>query len=143
MWQVAEHEQGPLLPRHPDVGRVQTDQETVDELWRYADSGDAEHYDPLVDDYRSPSNGRVQWHWSLVECLRPNPSIVGHRQHEVEAGRRAAEPLLIELREAGFPAYDLADFARQRLPSKEAAEILVKWLQRIEDPVARSNIATR
>ena len=52
LWQVAEDEQGPLLPRHPDVGRVDTNQETVDELWRYAESGDAEHYDSLVEDYR-------------------------------------------------------------------------------------------
>lgn len=142
LWQVAEDEEGPLLPRHPDVGRVNTDQETVDELWRYAESGDAERYDSLVEDYRSPNNGRVQWHWSLVERLRPNPVIAGHRHDEVEAGRRAAEPLLMELRAAGFPAYDLGDFARQKLPSKQAAEILVKWLLHIEDPFARSDIAT-
>jgi hypothetical protein len=142
LWQVAEDEEGPLLPRHPDVGRVNTDQETVDELWRYAESGEAERYDSLVEDYRSPNNGRVQWHWSLVERLRPNPAIVGRRHEEVEAGRRAAEPLLMELRAAGFPAYNLSDFAQQKLPSKKAAEILVKWLQRIEDPFARSDIAT-
>lgn len=142
LWQVAEEEEGPLLPRHPDVGRVDTDQETLDELWRYAESGDAERYDSLVDDYRSPTNGRVQWHWSLVERLRPNAAIVGHRQDEVEAGRRAAAPLLMELRAAGFPAYDLGDFAQQKLPSKQAAEILVKWLDRIDEPIARSNIAT-
>lgn len=142
VWQVAEDEEGPLLPRHPDVGRVDTDQETVDELWRYAETGDAERYDALVEDYRSPSNGRVQWHWSLVERLRPNPKLVGRRQDEVEAGRRAVEPLLIELRSAGFPAYDLSDFAAQKLPSKKAAEILVKWLQPIDDSMARSDIAT-
>lgn len=142
LWQAAEDEEGPLLPRHPDVGRVNTEQETVDELWRYAAAGDAERYDALVDDYRSPDDGRVQWHWSLVERLRPNPELVGRRHNEVEAGRRAAEPLLIELRAAGFPAYDLSDFAAQKLPSKKAADILVKWLQRIDDPIARSNIAT-
>jgi HEAT repeat protein len=142
LWQVAEDEEGPLLPRHPEVGRVNTDQETVQELWRYAESGDAERYDSVAEDYRSPSNGHVQWHWSLVERLRPNADLVRNRHEEVEAGRRAAEPLLMELRSAGFPAYDLGDFARQKLPSKKAAEILVKWLQRIDDPIARSNIAT-
>lgn len=142
LWQVAEDEEGPLLPRHPDVGRVDTDQETLDELWRYADSGEAEGYDSLAEDYRSPTSGRVQWQWSLVERLRPNPRIVGHRDAEVDAARTAAEPLLMELRSAGFPAYDLSDFARQKLPSKKAAEILVKWLGRIDDPFARSGIAT-
>jgi hypothetical protein len=142
LWQVAEDEEGPQLPRHPDVGRVATDQETVDELWRYVDSGDAERYDVLVEDHRSPNNGRVQWHWSLVERLRPNPALVGRRHSEVEAARRAAEPLLMELRAAGYEAYDLADFAHQKLPSKKAAEILVEWLGRIDDPIARSNIAT-
>ena len=47
----------------------------------------------------------------------------------------------MELRAAGLPAYDLADFADQKLPSKRAAEILVKWLQRIDDPLARATIA--
>lgn len=142
LWQVAEDEEGPLLPRHPDIGRVNMGQETLDELWRYTESGDAERYDLLVDDYRSPNDRRVQWHWSLVERLRPNPGIASHRHEQVEAGRRVAAPLLMELRTAGFPAYDLGDFARQKLPSKKAAEILVKWLQRIDDPVARSSIAT-
>jgi hypothetical protein len=32
----------------------------VDELRRYAEAGDAERYDPLIDDYRSPEDGRVQ-----------------------------------------------------------------------------------
>ena len=40
----------------------------------------------------------------------------------------------MELRAAGFPAYDMDDFSDQRLPSKKAAEILVKWLQRTDDP---------
>jgi hypothetical protein len=142
LWQVAEDAEGPLLPRHPDVGRVTTDQETVDELWRYIEAGDPERYDALVEDYRSPNNGRVQWQWSLVERLRPNPKLVGRRHDEVEASRRAAEPLLVELRSAGFPAYDLSDVAAHKLPSKTAADILVKWLQRIDDPIARSNIAT-
>ena len=74
----------------------------------------------------------MQWHWSLVERLRPNPELVGPRHEEVEAGRRAAQPLLMELRAAGYPAYDLAGFASQKLPSKQAAAILVKWLSRID-----------
>ena len=112
LWQVAEDEAGPQLPQHPDVGRVDADQDTVDELWRYAESGDAEGYDAHIDDYRSVGDGQVQWHWSLVEGLRPNHRIVARHHHDAEAARRAAEPLLMELRAAGFPAYDLADFAR-------------------------------
>ena len=142
LWQVADDERGPQLPRHPDVGRIDADQETVDELWLYTDSGDAERYDAVIDDYRSPQNGRVQWHRSLIERLRPNPLIVGRRDDEIEASRGAAQPLLMELRVAGFEAFDLGDFARQKLPSSKAAEILVKWLPRIEDPIVRSNIAT-
>ena len=141
LWQAAEDETGPQLPRHPDVGRVDTDEETLDELWRYAETGDAERYDALVEDYRSAGTGTVEWHWSLVERLRPNPRIVAQRHHDIEAARRAAEPLLMELRAAGFPAYDMADFARQRLPSKKAAEILVKWLQRTDDSLTRTRIA--
>ncbi len=141
LWQVAEDEAGPQLPQHPDVGRVDADQDTVDELWRYAESGDAEGYDSHIDDYRSVGDGQVQWHWSLVEGLRPNHRIVARHHHDAEAARRAAEPLLMELRAAGFPAYDLADFARQRLPSKKAAEILVKWLQRTDDSLTRTRIA--
>ena len=44
LWQVADDEEGPLLPRHPDVGRVDTDEETVDELWRYAETPRHGHY---------------------------------------------------------------------------------------------------
>jgi hypothetical protein len=115
---------------------------TLEELRRYAAGGEAERYDALVDDYRSPADGRVQWHWSLIERLRPNPRIAGRHQPEVDAARRAAEPLLMELRAAGIAAYDLADVSRRKLPSKRAAAILVKWLQRIEDPLARTLIAT-
>ena len=79
---------------------MNTDQETVDELSRYAESGDAERYDAVVEDYRSQSDGQVQWHWSLVERLRPNPRIAGPRHDALEAARRAAEPLLMELRAA-------------------------------------------
>ena len=141
LWVVAEDEAGPQLPRHPDVGRVDTDQDTVDELWDYVDAGQADRYDPLVDEYRSPDDGRVQWHWSLVERLRPNPDIVGPRHDALEASRRAAAPLLRELREAGYPAYDLTEFAQHKLPSKKAATILVRWLARIDQPYARSDIA--
>jgi hypothetical protein len=141
LWQAAEDDDGPQLSRHPTVGRVRTNRRTVNELRRYADGGDAERYDALVDDYRSPADGRVEWHWSLVERLRPNARVVGRRHAAIEAARRAAQPLLIELRAAGFPAYDLADFADRKLPSKRAAEILVKWLQRIDDPLVRATIA--
>jgi hypothetical protein len=115
---------------------------TLKELRRYTEAGDAERYSPLADDYRSPDDGRVQWHWSLIERLRPNPERRGRHDDEIEAGRRAAEPLLMELRAAGYPAYDLQDFSMQKLPSKEAAVILVKWLGRTEDPLARTLIAT-
>jgi HEAT repeat protein len=141
LWQVAADEEGPLLARHPDVGRVRTDQETIDELWRYAETGEAERYDRLVDEYRSPDDGRVQWRWSLVERLRPNPRLVGRRHDEIEAARRAAKPMLAELRSMGFPAYDVGDFAWATLPSKRAAEIFVSWLERIDDPIVRSHIA--
>lgn len=142
LWQAAEDAEGPLLSRHPNVGRVDTDQLTVDELWRYVETGDAESYDALVDDYRSPRDGRVQWHWTLVERLRPNPQVAGRHHTAAERGRRAAAPLLLELRSAGYPAYDLSDFAARKLPSRNAAEILVKWLERIDDPFAREGIAT-
>lgn len=137
LWQAAEDEQGPLLARHPDVGRVETNRQTVDELRGYVGAGDGERYDALIDDYRSPGDGGVRWHWSLVERLRPNPG-----DGDGEAWRRAAEPLLMELRAAGFEAYDLEDFANQKLPSKQAAQILVKWLSRIDEPTARTMIAT-
>jgi len=48
----------------------------------------------------------------------------------------------MELRAAGYPAYDLQDFSMQKLPSKDAAVILVKWLGRTDDPLARTLIAT-
>jgi HEAT repeat protein len=64
------------------------------------------------------------------------------RRHDaLEASRRAAAPLLRELREAGYPAYDLTEFAQHKLRSKKAATILVRWLARIDQPYARSDIA--
>jgi hypothetical protein len=142
LWQLAEDEAGPQLARHPGVGRVRVRRRTVDELRRYAGAGDAERYDALIDDFRSPADGSVQWHWALIERLRPNPRVAGRHQPEIEAARRAAEPLLLELRAAGIPAYDLAEVSQRKLPSKRAAEILVKWLQRTSDPLARTLIAT-
>lgn len=141
LWQISEDEEGPQLSRHPDVGRVNSDQEALAELWHYVRGGDAERYGALIEDYRSPVTGHVQWHWSLIEQLRPNPSVVGPRHAEIAASRLAAEPILLELRAAGVAAYDLADFARQRLPSRKAADILVSWLPRVADPIVRSNIA--
>jgi hypothetical protein len=142
LWQAADDADGPQLSRHPDVGRVAAGKRVMGELEQYAEAGDAERYSPPADDYRSPDSGRVQWHWSLIERLRPNPEIRGRHDDEIEAGRRAAEPLLMELRAAGYPAYDLQDFSMQKLPSKEAAVILVKWLGRTDDPLARTLIAT-
>jgi hypothetical protein len=141
LWQIAEDARGPLLPHHPDVGRVDADNATAAELTRYAEGGEAERYDALVDDFHPPGGGEVQWHWSLIERLRPNPALPRRREAAIAAARRAAEPLLMELRAAGFPAYDLHELAHQRLPSKRAAEILVTWLDRVDSPLARTQIA--
>lgn len=72
LWQAADDEAAPQFSRHPDVGRVAVDKRTLNELEGYAEAGDAERYTSLADDYRSPTNGHVQWHWSLIERLRPN-----------------------------------------------------------------------
>jgi hypothetical protein len=143
LWQLAADEQGRLLPRHPDVGGITTDQETVDELRRYTDAGHGENYDALIDDFRSPSDGRVEWRWPLIERLRPNPDIVGRRHDEIEAARKAIEPVLMELRDTGFAVYDLDELSGWKLPSLEERRRDSRQLvARVDAPFARSAIAS-
>ena len=142
LWQVSLDEQGPQLARHPNIGRIVVDAPTVSDLWGYVRSGDGERYDPVIEDYRAPDTGCIEWDFSLIERLRPNPRIVGPRHAELEAAREAARPLLAELKVAGFRAHDLGDFASRKLPSKKAAVILTKWLPRIDDRWVLTRIAS-
>ena len=69
-------------------------------------------YDPVVEDFRSPATGEVRWSWALVERLRPSATVTGPQDDRIATSRRNAEPLLRELRAAGYDAFDLAEFAR-------------------------------
>ena len=141
LWQLEDDAEGPELPRHPTVGRVRAGGRTRRELRRLAGGGDGERYDPVAEQFRSPSSGAVQWTWALVERLRPNPAVAGRHDDRIATSRRNAEPLLHELRAAGYEAFDLAELGNRRLPDRGAAEILVAWLDRVGDPLSRSLIA--
>ncbi|MGI9090900.1 MAG: hypothetical protein ACR2GG_07345, partial [Gemmatimonadaceae bacterium] len=66
LWQVAEDEEGPLLPRHPDVGRVETDQET------------------------RPCRGPQLARWSPRQSVTIRPRAVKGERHDVSPGQFAA-----------------------------------------------------
>ncbi|HLX21487.1 MAG TPA: hypothetical protein VKR23_15185 [Gaiellaceae bacterium] len=127
---------------HPNVGLIRADEATLSELESRAERVNAEAFSALVDRYRRP-DGTVRWDWSLLIRLRPMPE--GSWVHRVDEFQAATEPIIEELRSAGFEVYDLGDWSLRRVRSaaavKAAASILVRWYDRTESLMVKTEIA--
>jgi hypothetical protein len=136
---VREHD-GPTYARHPEVGRVEADRGTVRDVRRLAAGGTAEAYDERLERHRR-RDGSLEWDWSLVERL----SLDAEQEARLQAVLAEAGAVLDDLRAAGFAADDLAAWARQKLRSagavRDAARVLVPWLDRAEHDEVRTHIA--
>jgi len=139
LWQQNE----PVSPYHPDVGLIRADEATLTELEATARRGNAEAVSELVERYRDP-DGVVRWEWALISRLRGVPE--GSRLQVQDDFHAASEPVINELRAAGFDVYDLWDWSRRRLPSTAAVEkatpILLDWFDRSDNVHVRTAIAT-
>jgi hypothetical protein len=108
-----------------------------------ARGGNAEAVSDLVERYRAP-DGTVRWDWSLVARLRGVAE--GSRLQAQDDFHAACEPLVDELREAGFDVYDFQDWTGRKLPSatavNTAAPILLRWYERTSDLRLKTAIVT-
>jgi hypothetical protein len=136
-----EHNE-PASPRHPTVGLIRADDATLDELHEIARNGDPEAFSERVERFRRPDGG-VEWAWALTKRLRDLPGDV--RQEAQDAFDDAAEPLIQDLRDAGFEVYDLRDWSARRLPSaaavKAAAPVLLRRFEETDDVELKTTIA--
>lgn len=132
----------PVSSAHPTVGRVDADDCILDELEEIADRGDAEAASPLIDDFRG-ADGHVVWDWQLTRRLRwtdDDPLVA-----QEDASRREAQPIVDELRAAGFTVVDLEAFRLRGLPTaaaaRTAAPILLRGIDRVTDPDLQASLA--
>ncbi len=133
----------PISSAHPTFGRVDGDDDLFAELEALADAGDAEAVSPLTDDFRG-IDGEVVWDWRLIERLRWTDDDPLSAQQD--ALRREAQPIVEELRAAGFDVIDLEAFSLRMLPTaaaaRTAAPILLRGIERASDPDLQAILVT-
>jgi hypothetical protein len=62
------------------------------------------------------------------------------RQRTTQANRRAAAPVVAELRDAGFEIDSIADLHNRRMSYRGAIPILLRWLPQIDNPAIKEDI---
>jgi hypothetical protein len=62
------------------------------------------------------------------------------RQKQISINRVASEPILLELREAGFDIDWVSDLYNKRLNYKDAIPVLLNWLPRIDNKAVKEDI---
>lgn len=133
----------PVSSYHPDVGLARADGATLAELEAVAEQGAPEKVSDLVDRYRG-ADGAVRWDWSLVSRIRHGKDDA--RLQAEDDFHSACEPIVDELRRAGFDVYDFDDWVRSKLPSAaaadKAAQLLIGWFDRTSSLRVKTAIAT-
>ena len=132
----------PVSSYHPTIGLIRADNATLAELEDVASRGNPEAVSERVERYRGPDE-TVRWEWALTSRLRGVPK--GSRLEAQDDFDAKAEPLIQELRGAGFEVYDLQDWTRRRLPDaasvKAVAPILLHWFDKTDSPELKTTIA--
>jgi hypothetical protein len=136
-------ENQPVSSYHPDIGLIRADDPTLDELEEAATEGNAEAVSEQVERYRG-LDGTVRWDWALTSVLRGVPE--GSRLQALGDLVVEAQPLVDELRAAGFEVYDLWKWSLRSLKHvadvRDAATILLRWLDKTDSPELKSAIAS-
>ena len=136
-------ENQPVSSYHRDIGLIRADDHTLSKLEEAAAEGNPEAANERVERYRGP-DGSVRWEWRLTSMLRgvaESSRLKRSDDFDVES-----QPLVEELRAAGFEVYDLWKWSLRSLKNtadvRAAAIILLRWLDETDNSELKSAIAS-